>query len=291
MSYRDYQDFCYHHKVMFPPKLRVSFIEYLNSVPLGWGFLQGPYKDRFTILFDVPSECAQHLRSGEADIGLIPVIEYQNIPGLRILPGIAIASRRAVKSVLFVCKVPLQQVTSVSVDSSSRTSVTLLRIFLEKFHNRHSITYRVESPNTKKMLEHSDSALIIGNPALQIPRNNYLVYDLAHEWYGFTGLPFVFAFWAVRSGVELGEQAKIFYQSRELGLQKVDDIARIYSEKLQISASDIRRYIQNNLDYSLNATNLQGLQTFFDLAEELGFISTTNPLQFYPEPPLSPDLR
>ncbi|MDA2923265.1 menaquinone biosynthesis protein [Acidobacteria bacterium AH-259-L09] len=262
-------------------KLRVSFIEYLNSVPLGWGFLNGPYQDVFEILFDVPSECARHLSTGEADIGLIPVIEYQRIPDLLVLPDIAVASKRQVKSVLFVSKVPLTQVSSVAVDSSSRTSVALLKILLHKFYGRHSVTYHQESPDPEKMLEHDDAALVIGNPALKVSRSTFFIYDLASEWHRFTGLPFVFAFWALRSGVNLGEKAQVFYLSREQGLKEIDSIARVYSEKLGVPAAEIRKYILENLNYSLDDSNLRGLQTFFELAAELELIPFARPLQFY----------
>jgi chorismate dehydratase len=264
-------------------KLKVSFIDYLNSVPLGWGFLHGPDRDAFDILFDVPAECARHLRTGEADIGLIPVIEYQRIPNLLVLPDIAIASKREVKSVLFVSKVPLAQVKRVAVDRSSRTSVALLKILLYKFHGLDSITFEEKSPDPDKMLELYDAALIIGNPALKVARAGLHIHDLADEWNRFTGLPFVFACWAVRADADLGEQQKIFYRSRDLGLQEVDSIARIYSQKLAVSEQEIRSYILENLNYSLDEANLRGLEAFYEAAAELGLISSPRPLEFYPE--------
>jgi chorismate dehydratase len=263
-------------------KLKVSFIEYLNSVPLGWGFLNGPYQDAFDLLFDVPSQCARHLSTGEADVGLIPVIEYQRIPGLSVLPDISIASKQEAKSVLFVSKKPLTEVSSVAVDSSSRTSVALLKILLGKFHGLDSVTYHEESPDPEKMIELHDAALIIGNPALKVRRDSLDVYDLAAEWNRFTGLPFVFAVWAVRSAANLGEQAQIFYRSREQGLKEIDSIASVYSKKLGVEAGEIREYILENLNYSLDQDNLRGLQTFFDTAAELGLTASSRPLQFYP---------
>ncbi len=269
---------------MSSTKLRVSFIEYLNSVPLGWGFLNGPYQDAFDILFDVPSQCAKHLSTGEADVGLIPVIEYQRIPGLSVLPDISIASKREAKSVLFVSKKPLAEVCSVAVDRSSRTSVALLKILMGKFHGLDSVTYHEESPDPQQMLELHDAALIIGNPALKVRRDSLHVYDLAAEWHRFTGLPFVFAVWAVRSAADLGKQAEIFYQSREHGLKEIQSIASVYSKKLGVEAGEIREYILENLNYSLDQDNLRGLQTFFDAAAELGLTTSSRSLQFYPVP-------
>ena len=265
-------------------KLRVSFIEYLNSVPLGWGFLKGPARGAFELVFDVPSGCAHHLSTGEVDVGLIPTIEYQRIPDLFVLPNISIAAKREVKSVLFVSKQPLDRVSRVAVDVSSRTSVALLKIIFQKFRGMESITYHPELPQPARMLELYDAALIIGNPALEVPRSAYYVIDLAEEWNKFTGLPFVFALWAVRSEVDLGEQLSIFYESREHGLREIDRIADVYSERIGLPAREISSYIRENLDYSLDLSNLRGMQTFFDAAVELGLIHASKPLCFYDRP-------
>ena len=132
------------------------------------------------------------------------------------------------------------------------------------------------------MLELYDAALIIGNAALAVPRGPYDIYDLAYEWNRFTGLPFVFAFWAVRAGVDLEGQAEIFYRSREQGLREVQKIADLYAGKLGVPSSDISNYILNNLDYSLDQSNLQGLQTFFDMAVELELTPCAMPVRFFP---------
>ena len=261
-------------------KLKVSFIEFLNSVPLGWGFLHGPYQDAFELVFDVPSQCARRLSRGEVDIGLIPAIEYQNIPDLRVIPDIAIASKREVKSVLFVSKVPLRQIKSIALDTSSRTSVVLLKILLQHYYGRDLIRYCDERPDPQSMLREHDAALIIGNPALTVSDHSLHVYDLAREWNRFTGLPFVFAFWAVRPGVDLGEQAKFFTLSRDQGLKQVESIAKMYSRKLGVPVAEIKDYIRT-LNYSLDESNQRGLNTFFELAAQLGLISQPRPLLFY----------
>ncbi len=265
-------------------KFRVSFINFLNSVPLGWGFLQGSYRDTFQLLFDVPSECARHLESGQADVGLIPVIEYQRIGGLRVLPEISISSKREVRSVLFVCSKPLLEVRRVAVDTSSRTSAALLEIILRTFYRRDEIVFEPHRPEPAEMLEKYDAALIIGNPALRVPNRPLHVVDLAAEWNRFTGLPFVFAVWAVRAGVELGEAASVFYASRREGLEQLDGIARSYSERLGLPREEVEVYLREHLDYGLDGENLRGLETFFQLAGELGLIEAPRPLRFYPVP-------
>ena len=263
-------------------KLRVSFINFLNSVPLGWGFLHDEQRENFELSFDVPSECAQRLATGAADVGLIPVIEYQRIPGLRVLPGMSISAKREVKSVLFVSQKPLREIRTVAVDTSSRTSVALLRVLLEIFHQRVGLTYRAQPPIPEIMLANCDAALIIGNPALHLNSTGLRVYDLAHEWAKFTGLPFVFAFWAVADGVLLGANLDTFYRSKEAGLAAIEEIADSYSNSLGLDHYDIREYLQRHLDYSLDEANLKGLKMFYELARRLDLIPAIQPIRFYP---------
>ncbi|HSR54512.1 MAG TPA: menaquinone biosynthesis protein [Acidobacteriota bacterium] len=262
--------------------LRLSLIDFLNAIPLQWGFTQGSARGRFRLLFDVPSQCARHLRQGQADIGLIPVIEYQRIPSLSVLPGISIASKREVKSVIFVSGRPMPEVKRIAVDTSSRTSVALLRILLNEFYGNPQAEFVPRRPDPQGMLEEFDAALIIGNPALRVDTRGRRVYDLANEWYRFTGLPFVFAFWALRRQVDLGEDAACFYQSRRQGLRDLPRISRRYAAKLGLSVGEVYDYLSRNLDYSLDQDNLRGLETYYRLAAKWDLIDTPRPLDMVP---------
>jgi chorismate dehydratase len=262
-------------------RIRVSFIEFLNSVPLGWAFLQGLHRADFDVKLALPSECADDLADRKADVGLIPAIEYQRIPGLRILPDLSISARREARTVLFASRVPLPRVERVAVDTSSRTSVVLLRVILEKFLGRRNIVYQPHEPDPERMLSRFDGALIIGNPAFRVPRDRFLLHDLAGEWHRFTGLPFVFALWAVRQGFDLGETAAWFALSREAGLRSVPTIAETYADRLGLSRDLISSYLLDSLDYSLDEIHLRALDLFFGYARELGVLSSVKPVRFY----------
>ena len=216
-------------------------------------------------------------------MGLIPVVECGRIPGLRVLPDICIASRQEVKSVLFVSKVPISRVSRLAVDRSSRTSAALLRIILERFHGRDSIEYVVEDPDPESMLERYDAALVIGNAAMQVGGGSLSVYDLAAEWFRFTGLPFVFAVWAVRPEVTLGNRLRLFYESREKGLRSIEAISRLYAGRLGLERAEVREYLLN-LNYVLDGKSRRGLATFLDLAREMGLIPAAPELEYYPLP-------
>ncbi len=138
------------------------------------------------------------LANGEVDAALVPVIEYQRIPDIAIVPDVCVGSRTAVRSVVLVTrKNNLKKVESVALDESSRTSATLVKIIFREFLGFEP-KWETSAPDLKSMLAHADAALIIGDPAMKIPREEFRVYDLATLWHEFTGFGFVFAMWMVR---------------------------------------------------------------------------------------------
>src|SRR5208282_1244556 len=163
-------------------RLRISAISYLNTAPLMWDFEHGDAARDFHIEYTVPAACAAALAASQADIGIIPAFTYAEIPGLVILPNIAIAAKDRVRSILLVSKKPIEQVQTVATDSSSRTSVALLQVLFRKFLGgpRQLIPH---DPALEAMLRNHDAALLIGDAALQLPTDSgYHYYDLAHEW-------------------------------------------------------------------------------------------------------------
>src|SRR5579864_7530621 len=204
-------------------RLRISAISYLNTAPLMWDFEHGEAGRDFDISYTLPSNCARSLANGTADIGIIPAAAYGEIRGLLVLPEVAIASRRAVRSILLVGKVPISQVRSVALDTSSMTSVALTKILFEKWLGG-ARTYTAVTPEIDQMLAAHDAGLLIGDPALKIDRRRYHTLDLAEEWIRHTGKPFVFAFWAVRQDA-LREASPsldlpaVFQISRDHGLE------------------------------------------------------------------------
>jgi len=276
-------------------RLRISAISFLNTAPLMWDFENGEsaleLEKQFEISYTIPSHCAKQLSEGSADIGIIPVAAYVTIPDLVIVPDVAIAAKNQVRSILLVSKVSLEKIRSVATDDSSRTSAALVEIYLRKFVGTDPGFSR-QKPNLKEMLQWHDAALLIGDPALQTRTDGYQVYDLAEEWRRWTGRPFVFAFWAVRRAA-IKEQAaelnlaQIFQQSRDHGLQHISEIAEAWAPKLNLSAKLIGDYLTENVDYSLDAENLEGLQLFYRYGQEVGVFSQIPELAFLKQPNLA----
>ena len=260
------------------PNLRISVVQYLNSVPLIWGMLHGPRCGKHQLQFATPAHCADAVQDGTADIGIIPAIEYHRIERLQIISGISIASKSCVRSVLLLSSVPIERIQSVAVDTSSRTSAAFLRLLLGKFYSL-KVEFIPSAPRPEEMLRQADAALVIGDPAFTY-RGSAQVYDLATEWKKFTGLPFVFAFWAGNADKNLSLYRKDFVESREFGLAHVDDIAAEYALKLHTDPADVKVYLTENIDYSLDEENCRGLRLFFKLARETGIIPVEKELRF-----------
>ena len=258
---------------------RVSVVKYLNTVPLIWGMLNGDQQGKYDLDFTTPAKCADDLGRREAAVGIVPSIEYQRMDRLRVLPGCSIASKGTVKSVLLLSKVPIEQVETVALDNSSRTSAALVRVLLQKFYSR-PVSAAPADPEPERMLQHADAALLIGDPALTFDAGGLRVYDLAAEWKRFTGLPFVFAVWAGHEDAGLGRFCVDFEASRDYGLAHVDDIAREYAPLLGLAPEAVKVYLKENIDYSLDEENRKGLELFYRLAHEIGLIPAAREIQF-----------
>jgi chorismate dehydratase len=265
-------------------KLRISAISFLNTAPLMWDFEHGKAGERFDISYTVPSSCARALAEGTADIGIIPAAAYASIPDLQILPDVAIASRRPVRSILLVSKVPIEKAQTIALDTSSMTSVALTKVLFERWLGSGR-TFAPMEPNLEKMLAEHDAGLLIGDPALQVDRSRYYTLDLAEEWIRRTGRPFVFAFWAVRSAALAAtlvtDLAAVFLDSRDHGLEpgNLDQIAREWAPRVGLDEDGVRSYLTENIYYRLDAECLKGLRLFYQYAAEIGAL------------PLAPDLR
>ena len=251
-------------------------------------FEHGEAGRNFEISYTIPSACAEALASGRADLGIIPAITYAEIPGLVILPGIAIAAKDFVRSILLISKKPIADVRTVATDTSSRTSVALTQILFTKFFGGHR-QFTSCHPDLKEMLKQHDAALLIGDSALQISMHNtsYHLYDLAHDWRRLTGKPFVFAFWAVRldalhrhsTDVSL---TRTFQESRDHGLlpENIASLAAKWAPKLGLTEAEVTDYITRNIHYFLDRENHDGLQLFLQYAREIEIIQEVPQLRF-----------
>ena len=273
-----------------PSKPRVCAVDYLNTSPLVWGLLHGPQRDLLELTFRVPAECAEMLRSGQAEIGLPPTVELATQSDLVVVPGCSISSNGPVGSVLLVCRKPIEQVQTVAADTSSRTSVALTQILLARKYNRY-VKMRPYPPRLHEMLEIADAAVIIGDPALRAGRDsftdNLLVYDLGEEWASLTRLPMVYAVWAVRRAVADPDLAAIFQASAQYGQEHLDEIIETEAPRRNIPAERAREYLTRHIRHGWGEPERRGLTLFLQYAAEMGLAPRKTSIEMLDAPALA----
>jgi chorismate dehydratase len=262
-----------------PRPIRVGAVNYLNTKPLIEGL--GSLAPNAELLLDLPSRLADRLAGGDLDVALIPVVEYFRASTYSIVPGVSIASRGPVLSVTLFSRVPWPDIRSVALDEGSRTSAALTRILLE---NRHGIRPRTVQLPMGVVADDmtTDAVLLIGDRAMKACLPGFPhAYDLGQEWFDWTGLPFVYAVWAVRAGVNLDGVDRALRAARDYGLAKVGPIAQREAVKLGLDPGFCRRYLSNILSFDLGPRELAGLRKFHELAHELGLAPRGVDLDFY----------
>jgi chorismate dehydratase len=270
---------------------RISASSYSNTAPLIWSFLYGSMRGHVEIILDnAPARSAELLAQGRVDAALVPVIAYQSLPDVRLVSGVCVGAKEKVRSVALITRgMDLQDVRSVSLDTSSRTSVVLSKILFREFLG-FDPEWRDSAPNIQAMLDESDCALLIGDPALSIancgsriaelnPKSkiqNLKSYDLAELWRQHTGLGFIFAMWmtrAVKSPLD-------FAAARDEGVERIDEIVSNYLADIKISEEDFRAYLSSNISYKIDEELERGMRLYFDLAKKHRLCENVRELEY-----------
>jgi chorismate dehydratase len=262
---------------------RVAASSYLNTAPLIWSFLYGSRRGEVDLVCDTaPARCADMLARGLVQAALVPIIEYQRIPRLAIVPGVCVGSHSQVKSVVLVTREEiddLRHVRSVALDTSSRTSAALVKTIFREFLGSEP-EWIESAPDVSAMLEKWDAALIIGDPGISFSRERVVVYDLAQLWRAHTGLGFVFAMWMARAEEVESVRRVDFAGARDEGLEHVEEIASLYTDMVSLSLSEIRSYLLENISFEVDEELRAGLDLFYKLAHKHGVITEARPLEF-----------
>lgn len=261
------------------PRLAAS--SYSNTAPLIWSFVHGPQQGEVELLTDTaPARCADMLAQGLVDGALVPAIEYQHLDNVLAVPGVCVGSHRQVRSVVLATRcAELKQVRSVALDTSSRTSVALIKIIFREFVGTEPewISHR---PDLPAMLAAADAALLIGDPAMTFERSGLQVHDLAGLWREHTGRAFVFAFWMARADAAESVAALDFAVARDQGLAHLDQIAEFYARTTGLPSAELVEYLTSNISFVLDEEMLAGLNLYYELAHKHGLIPRLRELNF-----------
>lgn len=284
---------------------RISASSYSNTAPLIWSFLYGANRGKFELILDnAPARSAELLAQNRIDAALVPVIEYQRISNVRLVPEVCVGARERVRSVCLVTRgEELRDVKTVALDVSSKTSVALTKIIFREFLGIEPV-YRTAKPNLTEMLADSDCALLIGDPALMISDSGFRIadstedqrskiedqrsqtadrirkFDLAETWKSFTGFGFVFAMWMANSDKAETARAIDFAAARDEGLAHLDEIVSNYETEITLPRDDFKRYLSENISYSIDDSMRRGLELYYRLAYQNGLCENNSELRY-----------
>jgi len=248
-------------------KLRIGVVPYMNAKPLIYGLDRHPEVN--DLRFEVPSLLPEMLNNDQIDVAIIPSIEYFRNGNYAIIPDISISSAGAVESVKIFSRVPLQDVKSIALDKSSCTSSTLAKIIFQE-HYHLSPQYTQWNKQYDISAAQTDAVLIIGDNAMKVIDNGYTVLDLGQAWYEYTGLPFVYAFWAVKRERYIPGINDLLKNAKEAGIRSVRSLATAESQRLQLSEDTCMHYLTRAIQYNFGDKELEGLKTFYHHAAALG---------------------
>lgn len=252
---------------MMKEKIKISAVSYSNTVPFVYGLLHSDIITEIDLSLDVPSECAENLIRKKAQIGLIPVVEIQNVPNARIISDYCIGANGAVRTVVLVSEVPLQKIKSIYLDTQSRTSINLVKVLARHFWNISPEWRRGNYGFEKSMVKGENAAVVIGDRTFAIENKYAYNYDLAEEWKKHTGKPFVFACWV--TNMILNERfIHSFNAALSMGLNEVDGAIKLTSRNALVSDIDLKDYIKNYLSYHLDTPKKDGMEYFLSLVDK-----------------------
>ena len=250
------------------PKIRVGAVNYLNTKPLIYNLAE--LAPNVELSLDLPSRLADDLAAARLDVALIPCIEFFHDPAYSIVSDACIACRGPVYSVKLFSRTPIERIETLALDEGSRTSVALVRILLKE---RFGVEPRLEPlPIGASAADaQTDAVLLIGDRAMRSPGGPYAaVWDLGDEWCRWAELPFVFAMWTARAGVELGDLGDALSAARDAGLAHLEEIAAVEAAPLGLSRPECVSYLRDNLYFHLGPRELRGLDLFYRHAQKLG---------------------
>jgi chorismate dehydratase len=262
------------------PPVRLGAVGYLNARPLTWALDRDP--ERWQVLHDLPSVCARRLHTGDVDLALIPSVEYLQAPAYRVVPGVGIGSRGPVASVAVFTRRDTKDIRRLALDTSSRTSVTLIRVLCQ---HRFGIApaFVDHPPDLDRMLADCDAALLIGDPAFDTDAQarGLRKIDLGEEWTAMTGLPFIYAAWTGRPGAASPADVEALQAAQADGVRSVEAIGAEYGAGDPVRAARAAAYLRDNVRYGLGADEVAGLQLFLDRAAALGLAPRRRALEFF----------
>lgn len=245
-------------------KIKISAVSYTNSLPFIYGIENSNYLNGNCILYkDFPAACADKLKQGKVDLGLIPVAEIINIKKPHIVSQYCIGAFGQVKTVLLLSQVPLDKIKTVLLDYQSRTSVNLVQVLAKNYWKINPVFKNTQAGFENKIVENT-AAVIIGDRTFDLENKYEYSYDLAQEWKNFTGLPFVFAAWVANKKLP-DEFIRNFNEACNFGLQRIDEVIEKYAKNLNYP---VKEYLTKDISYIFDEKKKEAMNKFLDFLKK-----------------------
>lgn len=247
--------------------IRVSCVSFFNTVPLVYGLREDP---TLALRFDVPSSLLADLEADRADVALLPVIDYQRLAGLRVIPSGGIGCDGPTLTVRFFSRTPIAETTVLAADTASHTSVVLARIILQKQFGRSPEVIPLDAARDRV----GETRLVIGDKVItHEPQGFPHQLDLGQAWKELTGLPFVFAVWTARDGIDLGDLPTKLARAHEAGLAHVDELVAREAPPRGWPVDIARKYLTDYLRFPIGERELDAIRRFHQMAHEIGALA------------------
>lgn len=241
--------------------MKICAVSYLNTKPFLYG-LENLVPDA-EIVLHIPSLCVEHFRNQSSDVALIPVGSLLDFSEVHIIDDFCIGANTRVDSVFLFAQKPIQQLGTIYLDAHSRTSNGLVRV-LARYHWNRDIHFLSTPSNTDsyQFINGDTGAVVIGDRAIRLKNDYGYVYDLAHEWKIWTGLPFVFAVWAFHSSQQVIEEIETLKNAFRFGIDHIEEVATIWCNAFHTHREDVLYYYQNNISYELDKSKKEAMELY-----------------------------
>jgi chorismate dehydratase len=241
-------------------QVKISIVNYTNTLPFKWALKRSPIINRIELQEDIPSICAQKLKYKQVDLALVPVALLSELKPYFIETDFCIGAFKKVDSVKLYSEVPLAQIESITLDYQSRSSITLTKVLCKFFWNI-SPNYVDAIPGFEKNTQHKNASVVIGDRTFDLNGKHNYEYDLAEEWFKFTGLPFVFAAWVSTEKID-PEFIKEFNAVLKYGVEHTGDAINENAGNLLLSKEKALEYLTTRIDYRLNDKKREAMDLF-----------------------------
>jgi chorismate dehydratase len=249
-------------------KIRISAVKYANTYPFIYGLTESGFDKKVILETDHPADCAAKLIKGNVDIGLIPVASLPKLKEYHIISDFCIGANGNVRTVLLLSNCHFEEIETIYLDYRSRSSVALSKVLAKNFWNREFRWMNTSKGFDFRNIGLKEAVVLIGDQCFEYEKSFRFKIDLALEWKGFSGLPFVFACWTANRLLEKSFIAE-FNQALDLGVSNIEKVVIKFSSTGTITGNILKEYLTENIDYNFNEEKKKGMKMFLELMSKL----------------------